>query len=73
MCHTSSKLQLTILAKQCLKSNKSHAIFFTVRREKIETSDRNVLGQEEEAAAEETSMGHVTEPSIFFFFLVHFG
>lgn len=37
-----------------------------MRREKIETSDRNVLGQEE--AEEETSMGHVTEPSIFFFF-----
>lgn len=37
-----------------------------MRREKIETSDRNLLGQEE--AEEETSMGHVTEPSIFFFF-----
>lgn len=39
-----------------------------MRREKIETSHRNVLGQEEEEAEEETSMGHVTEPSIFFFF-----
>lgn len=36
-----------------------------MRWEKIETSDRNVLGQEE-AEEEETSMGHVTEASFFF-------